>query len=542
MSFNHLFAALTISLLFCACSTPQQRHTTKIELIANTANAEKKSKTLASALATAEKALLAGIDTPEQKDIYNQAIEDVVTLWLATGKRSQHPRELTVQDASSTYRLQTSWSSKLRFDDLILARTVKNHALRADILRGGAGVPYVARWKSSPDRRKENPFMSAKGYFASVTATLDFRRNPSGQRVASLVLHNANTTEKVQLNQHRYPLAFNQSALAEHILSLKTEFSALGALLSPHKYIEQISLLCISPPDPTKVPIIFVHGLASEPRTWQNVYNELRSDPVIRKRCQIYFFRYPSGVPVLYSAAKLREKMALLDEELHRGGHNRYADQMMLIGHSMGGLVTKTQVQDSGKDLWLSFLDSHSKNIKLNDQQLASLQKYIQFKPNPHISRVVFIATPHRGSELADYWIVKQLRKLIEAPITIIRAPLIALDQGHTDELASGTIDKLFQSGIPTSMENLSPNSRYVKETINLPLRKGLKVHSIVGNLKGLELTDPKCSDGVVPYSSSHLGETQSELVVPYGHSAHEHNLAIEEINRIIHLHLRELQ
>lgn len=384
--------------------------------------------------------------------------------------------------------------------------------------------------------------MSDKGYFASVTATIDFKRSRSGQRIASLVLHNANTTEHVQLAHHRHTLAFNQSALTEHILSLDNHFSSLGALMRPHKYLEQIGLKSISPPDPTRVPIIFTHGLASEPRTWQNVYNELRSDPVIRKRCQIYFFRYPTGVPVLYSAAKLREKLALLEKTLSRNGNNRYAHQMMLVGHSMGGLVTKSQVQDSGDAMWLSFLDKTNNHAKLNDQQLADIQKYLFFKPNPHISRVLFISTPHRGSELADYWIVKQLRKLIEAPIVIIRAPLVALDQDQTDDLASDTIDQLFKSGIPTSMDNLSPESIYVKKTVNLPLRKGLKVHSIVGNLKGHELTDPECSDGVVPYTSSHLGDTGSELVVPYGHSAHEHPKAIEEIQRLIRLHLKEIK
>ncbi len=535
---NKLFAALAISLFFCACSTPQQRHTTKVELIANTASAEKKSKTLASALTTAEKALTTGIGTPEQKALYNQAIEDVVTLWLATGKRGQHPRELSVQDAASSYQLQAAWSNKLRFDNLILARTIKNDDLRTDILRDGVGVPYIAHWKHTTARAKDNPFMSDKGYFASITATLDFKRNRSGQNIASLVLHNANNTETVQLSQHSCPLAFNQSALLEHILSLKSDFSALGALLRPSKYLEQISLKTVSPPDPHKSPVIFVHGLASDPRTWQNVYNELRSDPIIRKRCQIYFFRYPSGVPVLYSAAKLREKLTLLNQELHRDGSNRYADQMLLVGHSMGGLVTKTQVQDSGDQLWLHFRDKASNRLFFSKKQLTDLERYLKFQPNPHISRVVFVATPHRGSGLADIWIVRQMRKLIQSPYAIVGAPFAILDQNKKTD----SLDKLYQSGIPTSMDNLSPESDYVKYSIKLPLRKGLKVHSIVGNLKGLELTDPKCSDGVVPYSSAHLGETQSELVVPYGHSAHEHEMAIEEIRRIIRLHLRELK
>lgn len=533
---------LAFVLVLGACSSQEQRHQTKVAYIAYNGSKKQQSQSLASALAQAEQALNTGVTTPTGQSNYNQAIEDTITLWLASSQRDQHVQQLNVQDGTHRYQLQVSWPDKLRFDKLTPARSIKRDALRQQIYRSGAGVPFVAQWKHTKQRAKNEPFMSSHGYFSSITATLDFKQNASGQRIASLTLHNPNIQEHVQLNSQQYTLTFDQSALAEHVLAYKIEFSALGALLRPNNYLEQINLQTMTPPDPSRVPVIFTHGLASEPRTWQNVYNELRSNPEIRKRYQIYFFRYPSGVPVLYSAAKLREKLSQLQQVLYGDNNHNYKDNMLLVGHSMGGLITKTQVQDSGNAMWLTFLDNSQKRVKFNDQQLASFQKYLVFKPNPNVSRVVFIATPHRGSELADYWIVKQLRKLIKAPGAILRAPLIALDQNNVDQIGDDAIDKLFKSGIPTSMENLSPGSQYVKETINLPLRKGLKVHSIVGNLKGLELTDPKCSDGVVPYTSAHVKHTESELVVPYGHSAHEHEMAIKEINRIMLLHLKEMK
>jgi hypothetical protein len=204
----------------------------------------------------------------------------------------------------------------------------------------------------------------------------------------------------------------------------------------------------------------------------------------------------------------------------------------------MGGLITKSQVQNSGDQLWIQFKDTTASRIPFTKKQLADLQHYLKFKPNPYITRVIFIATPHRGSGLADIWIVRQMRKLIQAPFAIVGAPFAALDHNKKQD----SLDRLYQSGIPTSMDDLSPKSSYVKNSIKLPLRKGLKIHSIVGNLKGLALTDPKCSDGVVPYTSAHLGQVESELVVPYGHSAHEHPLAIQEIHRIMLLHLKEMK
>lgn len=533
---------LGLAITLGACSTPEQRHQTKISVIANSGSKQAKSKNLTEALTRAKQAINNGLQSPVERAAYNQAVEDAVILWLASSDQDQHKQRLNTQHNGFSYQIQASWPKNLRFDRLIPTRTIERDHLRKNFTRKGVGAPFVAQWEHTPTREKNEPFMSSKGYFASVTATINFQPSESGRTIAKLVIHNANTTEHVRIGGKRKTLAFDQSALAEHILSYDNEFSALGSLLRPHNYLDQIDLQTISPPDPERLPVIFTHGLASEPRTWQNVYNELRTDPVIRERCQIYFFRYPTGVPVLYSAAKLREKMATLHQELNKNHPNRYSGQMLLVGHSMGGLITKTQVQDSGNEMWLTFVDDTRKRVRLSESQLAAFQKYLVFKPNPHVSRVVFIATPHRGSELADYWIVRQLRKLIKTPGAILRAPLIALDQGNTNQTTEDAIDKLFKSGVPTSMENLSPKSKFVKYSINLPLRKGLKVHSIVGNLKGHELTDPECSDGVVPYSSAHLGLTETELVVPYGHSAHEHPQAIDEIRRIMKLHLKELK
>jgi len=457
---------------------------------------------------------------------------------MASKKNGQLQNQLLAQNDAHSYQLSTTWPKKLHFDKLILARNIPHDSLRKDLYRKGIGVPYVANWKSTPDRKKNNPFMAKNGYFASVSATLDIKKSSSENRLASLVFHNANLTEQVKIHDRTFTLAYDQSALVEHLLTLKNDFSALGSLMRPQKYIQHIALKSISPPDPERIPAIFVHGLASEPRTWQNVYNELRADRKIREKYQIYFFRYPTGVPVLYSAAKLREQLAELHKELNKNGRNRRADQMLLVGHSMGGLVSKSQVQDSGDLLWLHFKDTTAKRFHFTNKQLADLKHYLKFKPNPHISRVVFVATPHRGSGLADIWIVRQMRKLIQAPFAIVGAPFAALDRQKEKD----SLDKLYQSGIPTSMDNLSPQSNYVKNSVKLPLRKGLKIHSIVGNLKGLELTDPECPDGVVPHTRAHLGEVESELVVPYGHSAHEHAEAIQEIHRIMLLHLKELR
>lgn len=531
--------SLLSAFAIAACSTSQQRHANKISLIANTGSEEEQYATLTSVLAQAEQALNSGLNQPAQQASYNQAVEDATTLLIKHGKQAQYTRKLTMQGMTSPYTIQVSWPKKLRFDKLIPSQLIKNKVLRQSITREGVGASFVAQWNATPERQNAEPFLSSRGYFTSVTATLDFQHTTSGQRTASLVLHNPNTTELVQLNKKSYPLTLNASALAEHILSLDSQFSAFDSLIRASQYLDLITLHSISPPDPNRIPIIFCHGLASEPQTWQNTCNELQSDPIIREHCQFYFFQYPSGVPVLYSAAILREKIDLLYQKLNTQSNNHSADQMMMVGHSMGGLITKSQIQHSGNKLWLSFLEENENYAHLSEAQLAKFKKYLIFKPSPHISRAVFIATPHRGSEITDYWLIRQLRKLIQAPAVIVQEPLSDIYRNNnlpTDDVTH----KLFKSGIPTGVKDLSPQSEFVKNTINLPFGTRVKVHSIVGNHNGLDLTDPKCSDGVVPYSSAHIHQAQSETVIPYGHRVHQHPMAIEELRRIMRLHVKK--
>ena len=65
----------------------------------------------------------------------------------------------------------------------------------------------------------------------------------------------------------------------------------------------------IHPYDPNKIPILFIHGLISSPISWQNLTNDLCSDPEILEHYQPWFFLYPTGQPVLESAAQLRQDL-----------------------------------------------------------------------------------------------------------------------------------------------------------------------------------------------------------------------------------------
>jgi len=489
---------------------------------------------LSAALSDAEKTLASGLRTVEQRQAYAAQVGRVTALWLSLAKDQK-----AVLHVDETYRLETRIPANLLFDELIPAGTVKSRHLKRRITREGVGTPLIAHWKSSPERKAAEPLMTEAGYMTSVTATLDFTRTSGGLRRATLALHDSRMTQEVILAGGKQPLAADLTAYGEHYLAMKdVRMKGIKALLRSSEYMDKLGLFALERPDKNRIPLVLVHGLMSRPATWENVINELGDDPVLNRHYQVYLFRYPSGVPVIYSSEKLREHLGTLHGILAREGAGMRGRNMVLIGHSMGGLVSKAQVQDSGDRVWVNILGDTPAALGLSKEEHEALRRYLEFDPNPNISRIIFAATPHRGSSMADGRLARIGRSLVKLPGQTFGSTFEVLES-----LASrdAYLSELLKRGMPTSVDNLSPGSPYVRIANSLPFRPGVRLHSIIGNKEGRPLTDPECSDGVVPYSSSHLDNVESELIVRSGHGVHEKPEAVEEMRRILRLHLKGL-
>lgn len=151
-------------------------------------------------------------------------------------------------------------------------------------------------------------------------------------------------------------------------------------------------------------------------------------------------------------------------------------------------------------------------------------------EPSPMVERVVFIATPHRGSFLAAYGPAQLIGRFVRAPANIVRATTDLISRNQS-ALAIRTIDD-----VETSVGNMSPRSGFLRLLASLPIAPGVKSHSIIA-VKDLASKEDG-SDGVVRYQSAHLDEVDSELVVESGHSCLKHPEVVLEARRILRLHL----
>ena len=378
----------------------------------------------------------------------------------------------------------------------------------------GIGAPLVAVAHS------ENPHFrqqyKLRRVYAPVTAVIQF----SGQK-ADLKFVDPFQAERVALDKRSFPLAVDLSAPTAMLIAReRPERLGFSRLMNPAKYADTARLAQLQQYDPTRTPVIFVHGLQETGASWAPMIDSLRNDPWIREHYQFWFFSYPSGYPYPYSAALFRHDLDGIDHAFPN--HRR----VVLIGHSMGGMICRLMVTDAGDKIWRDFFRTSPAQTPLASDTRKFLEEALVFKHRPDVASAIFISTPHRGSKLATNWIGRIGAGLVRTPrsFTSIYAstkPLLIADP------VARPLNRM-----PNSVDTLEPNDRFVEAVNKIPITTGIPYHSIMGD-RGRGDT-PNSSDGIVPYWSSHLDGARSELIVDSGHDAQYNPQAIQEVQRIL--------
>jgi len=390
------------------------------------------------------------------------------------------------------------------------------------VIREGAGAALVAvRSERAP--QVSVPFAPPRIYTA-VTAVARFTG-----RKCEIEFIDPLATETVNISGRNLPSDADFTApIAMGLSREHPEKIGFAAMINPEKFAYTERLIQVQPYDPNKIPVVFVHGLQDTPVAWVPMVNALWADPVLRRNYQVCVFSYPSGYPIPYSALLLRRELEAFDRTFP---HHR---PIILVGHSMGGIISRLMITDSGGDkLWRYFFGKAPTQTRLSPQIKALLKEAFIFKPRLNVARLIFISTPHRGSVIAENSIgriasslIRKSARVMEAGPEILQASIVQEDP---------TVLKLTR--LPNSIDTLSPNDPFVKEMNTLPMAKRVPYHSIIGD-RGRGDT-PNSSDGVVSYWSSHLDGAESEKIVPCGHGAHHNPEAVAEVVRILKKHIR---
>jgi pimeloyl-ACP methyl ester carboxylesterase len=300
-----------------------------------------------------------------------------------------------------------------------------------------------------------------------------------------------------------------------------------------------MGLYMVQPYEPGKIPVVLVHGLWSSPMTWMEMFNDLRSSEDVRDHYQFWFYLYPSSQPFWLSAMQMRHDLAEVRQTLDPNRQEPSLDQMVLIGHSMGGLVSEMQTINSNDDYWHLVSKEPIDQIKADPADREKLAQEFYFQPNPSIRRVITIATPHRGSDYSDQYTQWLLGKLISFPKALLTSQQKLYLQ-NPGAFVDGSLVK-----VDTSIDSLSPKSPVFPVMISSQRPPWVKYHSIVGVVppEWWLSVIAKEGDGVVAKASAHSDHAVSEIVVPADHSSIlTHPLAVLEVRRILLEHLDDLR
>ncbi|NOT54456.1 MAG: alpha/beta fold hydrolase [Deltaproteobacteria bacterium] len=426
---------------------------------------------------------------------------------------------------------QLHWASDRRLTDFVPAADLEIGGLNNRYRRPGIGAPLAASTVLLHSASHVNDFVAPK---VKVPVNLFLRITQprqglaSGQLRGELELRADTDADFVRVDDRDLPLEFDPTAALAYQLSESTLWTRelWGFFLGDLLRVEQATnLAALSPYRPGRIPVIFVHGTASSAARWADIYNDLWGDPRIRDNFQAWFFTYDTGNPIVYSAARLRQALRAVARQFDPEGKDPAMQRMVLMGHSQGGLLVKMMAIETGTKLWDTVSAVPLDQLKLSAQSRDMLQESLFVEPLPFVRRVIFMCTPHRGSYQAGGRIVHWVARFIKLPGDVLKAGTDIL-QGNADKL------KLARTGLPTSIDNMTPSNRFIQTLATIPVAPGVAAHSIIA-VQGDGPVEAG-TDGVVKYESAHIDGVESEIVVNSGHSAQSNPGTVEEVRRIL--------
>ncbi len=436
-------------------------------------------------------------------DAYNRAVEDVVLNLAETPLTQAGPR---LAEHGVSFRLPPV---KLPPSGLML-------------LPGGGeglGAPVAVEYTT-----KQNPFLPPEGMMVSATAIYEANPPRLDIRAADGARLSLPGLPPDQPPRANYSEPYRILAKRARTLAI----SGFSGMTNPDGSARKPQFYLMEPYDPNKRVLLMVHGLQSTPVAFMPLVYALRDDPVVRRKYQVWHYHYATGTPVIVNSLILRDELARIIQAVDPDDNDFATRNMVVLGHSMGGVISHTLVSDSGNALWGSVFTVPPGQLQGERWIIDYLHRGMTFRANPRVKRAIFLASPHHGSPVSDSLAGKTGRLLTQLPGSL-RGGLNDLARLNPRAMTPAGLEFYNGAGF-SSIRTLSPRSPALLALARLPVK--VPFHSIIGQRRPGPME--KSSDGVVPYTSAHLPGAESELVTPGNHNIFNSPIAQAEVVRIL--------
>lgn len=469
---------------------------------------------------------------------YDYAVERVVGRWFQELPKLSTGWTRTELAGWTVLRPDTDLHLRAAPTELISASTLRFKGLRNVYRRDGFGSDFVAVAPPSAADAPAQPWREPR--YAAMTGVLVFGGRTLDEvletRQAQLLARDPYRDAAVAIGGRSVPLGANFTApyglwLARSGFAMQS----IRSLLGREGGIKEPRVLLMQPYDPNRLTVVMLHGLASSPEAWVNVANEVLGDEELRHNYQVWQVYYPTNAPIAVNLMQIRRALDATIRHFDPAGTARATRHMMLVGHSMGGVIARLLVSSSGDRLWSLLPEGTDLPAAKRARLRKALAPYLQFAPMPQVDEAVFLAAPHRGTPTARHRLARWAAELIRLPLGVLKE-VASISDLLGDEGGKGA-----PLHVSNSVGNLSDTDPFIVATENLPIASGVRYHSIIGLYKPHGPL-AQSSDGVVPYASAHLAGAESEVVIPSWHSVQETPAAILELRRILRRHLRREQ
>jgi hypothetical protein len=324
----------------------------------------------------------------------------------------------------------------------------------------------------------------------------------------------------VQYAQQEYSVRFSPNAAYLLLIENATlDDLTFTGFINPEAVEARMGIFSVTAIDRSKTPILMIHGLNSDPLIWRYMTNTILTTPELNQRYQILHAFYASGIPPFYNAMRLRRE---LNHYVEYYQVDTYQEPLVVIGHSMGGIIGNTMVSDSAYALWDAAFKLRPENI--NSQLSQEIEEVFVFQPTFDFNQVFFIDTPHRGSDTALSFIGFVSSSLVTLPQNVV-----ALFSGFVEEVGIDNLTERIQPFLAThtanSIQVLRPDHPLTQTLSDLPVKGD--VFSIIGSNGDLQCESEfqcmRITDGVVNYTSALHPQSKVQLLVPSRHDSYQH-------------------